>query len=114
MNDNITQMPRWKSSLFLAILLLTVLLVPIVLFEIGLRVAGIQISDDPYLQFGRVNSFFSKIIKGHREYYKVSSREVYRERKIVFSAKKARGTFRIFCLGEFGKCWLAPSVTRNV
>ena len=110
MNDSTPPIPRWKLRLFLFVLVLIVLTVPIILLEVGLRVAGVQVSDDPYLQFGRINSFFTKVNIGGRQYYQVSAREIYRERRIVFSVKKASGTFRIFCLGGSASAgWPHPS-----
>jgi tetratricopeptide (TPR) repeat protein len=64
-----------------------------------LRHTDTQISDDPYLNFGQVDSFFIRKEINGEPYYQVANREVYRERNIMFPVHKQANTFRIFCLG---------------
>jgi hypothetical protein len=93
-----TRSPK-RKWLFWAILALLVILLPLTIAEIAVRVAGIRVSDDPYLQFGPVPAFFTKKTINGREFYQAADRKLYRERNIVFPVKKDPGAFRIFCLG---------------
>lgn len=88
-----------RKRLFWAIIVLIIILVPLIAFEVGLRLVGVRVSDDPYLQFGPVQSVFvSQTING-REYYHMADRKLYRERNLTFPVHKDPGTFRVFCLG---------------
>ena len=99
-----------RKGLFWAILTLLILLLPLIALEIGVRLNGVRVSDDPYLQFGPVPSFFVKQRINGRQYYHVVDRMLYRERKIVFPVQKDRGTFRVFCLGASASAgWPHPS-----
>lgn len=72
---------------------------PLVACEVLLRFSDVRIADDPFLNFGQVDSYFvQKEIDGRR-HYQVANREVYRERNTVFPVRKTPGTFRVFCLG---------------
>ena len=92
-------MTRKHQLLFWPILVLIVVLVPSLLLEVGVRLGAMRVSNDMFLQFGRVNSFFTKLTVDGRDFYQVASRDVYRERNTTFAAVKDPGTFRIFCLG---------------
>ncbi|MDT9146173.1 hypothetical protein RSW78_26465, partial [Escherichia coli] len=72
---------------------------PIVACEVLLRFSDARIADDPFLNFGQVDSYFvQKDIDG-RPHYQVANRDVYRERNTIFPVRKAPKTFRVFCLG---------------
>jgi hypothetical protein len=90
--------PRSLTFVFWIIVFLASLS-PIVAAEMFLRHTDTQISDDPYLNFGQVDSFFIKKEINGEPYYQVASREVYRERNITFPVHKQVNTFRIFCVG---------------
>jgi len=85
------------------------------LFALGLaegavRLAGIRIADDPFLEFGRVESFFERINVGGRPHLRFKLIEDDRERDVTFPAVKAPGTFRVFCLGSSaGAGWPHPA-----
>jgi tetratricopeptide (TPR) repeat protein len=103
------EIPRRRRILFwLLLILLNLSLLPAL--EVLVRVMGVQTSDDPYLQFGWVPSFFTELSIGGEPYFKVVNREVYRERNTTFSLKKGPNTFRIFCLGESASAgWPHPA-----
>lgn len=87
-----------RRTLFRVIVALVVMS-PLVACEVFLRFSDVRIADDPFLNFGQVDSYFvQKEIDG-RPHYQVANREVYRERNTVFPVKKAPKTFRVFCLG---------------
>ena len=90
--------PRLRTVMFWAVLVL-LSLSPVVAGELLLRYAGARIADDPYLNFGQVDSYFVKKEIDGQPYYQVANREVYRERNIIFPLRKGPNTFRIFCLG---------------
>lgn len=72
---------------------------PLIVCEGLLRFSDVRIADDPFLNFGQVDSYFvHKDIDG-RPHYQVANREVYRERHTAFPVKKTPQTFRVFCLG---------------
>src|SRR5262245_35807150 len=73
---------RVKSVLFGATLALLVLIVPLLAIEGLVRVAGLQTSDDPYLHFGRVSSFFDDEVFDGVAHKEVKTRELYREREV--------------------------------
>jgi hypothetical protein len=92
--------PRPQSLIFIFwVIVFLASLSPIVAAEMFLRYTDAQISDDPYLNFGRVDSFFVRKEINGELYYQVANREVYRERNILFPVQKQANTFRIFCLG---------------
>jgi len=91
---------RVKSVFFGAILSLLLLIVPLLALEGLVRAIGWQISDDPYIHFGRVTSFFENEVFDGVEHKEVKSRDLYREREVSFPNKKVTGTFRIFCIGS--------------
>ncbi|MEX5219619.1 MAG: hypothetical protein NW701_17450 [Nitrospira sp.] len=93
-----THRPQSLTFIFWIIVLLAPL-APIVAAEMFLRHTDAQISDDPYLNFGQVDSFFVRKEINGEPYYQVANREVYRERNILFPVRKQANTFRIFCLG---------------
>ncbi|MDE3221515.1 MAG: tetratricopeptide repeat protein [Nitrospirota bacterium] len=77
-----------------------VALLPLVVLEVGLRVGGFHVPQDPFLSFGTVPEFFiTKEIDG-KLYYTVSRSDVYLERETIFPARKAPNTFRVICLGS--------------
>lgn len=87
-----------RLFLFWTIVLL-LSLSPIVGCELLLRASGVRIGDDPYLNFGQVDSYFiQKDIDG-QPFYQVANREVYRERNTLFPVRKPTNSFRVFCLG---------------
>jgi len=92
-------MSRARRAVFWLIVLLLASS-PAVLAEVVLRGTGVVLSADPYLYLGRVPSFFAETTIDGKRHYKVISREVYRERNVTFSAEKAPGTVRIFCIGS--------------
>jgi hypothetical protein len=107
MADTPSSKHKW---LFWAILALLVVLLPLAVLEIGVRVSGVRVADDPYLQFGPVQPFFIKHTIDGRQYYQAADRKLYRERKIVFPVAKDPNTFRIFCLGASASAgWPHPS-----
>ena len=107
MADTLSSKRKW---LFWTILVLLVVLLPLAVAEIAVRVSGIRVADDPYLQFGPVPAFFTKKEINGREFYQAADRKLYRERNIVFPVKKDPGTFRIFCLGASASAgWPHPS-----
>jgi tetratricopeptide (TPR) repeat protein len=72
---------------------------PILAGEGFLRLTDARLADDPYLNFGQVDSFFvTKELNGE-PYYQVANREVYRERNTMFPLRKPANAFRVFCLG---------------
>ncbi len=91
---------RVKSISFAAILSLLPLIVPLLALEGLVRAVGWQISDDPYIHFGRVTSFFEDEVFDGVAHKEVKSRELYRERDVFFPTQKVTGTFRIFCIGS--------------
>ena len=93
-----TSRPKLRTVMFWAVLGL-VSLSPVVAGELFLRYAGARMADDPYLNFGQVDSYFAKKEIDGRSYYQVANREVYRERNVMFPVQKSENTFRIFCLG---------------
>jgi tetratricopeptide (TPR) repeat protein len=106
----VSELSRSRKILLWSILLLIATVLPLVLLEVGLRVAGVRVSDDPYLQFGRVDSFFTRREIEGRDYYEVASRDVYREREVRFPVVKDRNTFRVFCLGSSASAgWPHPA-----
>ncbi len=107
MPDTLSPKRRW---LFWTIIALFVVLLPLAVLETAVRVSGIRVADDPYLQFGPVQPFFIKQTISGRRYYQAAKRELYRERNIVFPIKKDPGTFRVFCLGASASAgWPHPS-----
>jgi tetratricopeptide (TPR) repeat protein len=90
---------RGKLLAFRAILVLFIVLVPVLALEAAVRMLGWQTSDDPFLHFGRVESFFEDIEIEGEVFKKVKARALYREREVVFSTYKDPETFRIFCVG---------------
>ena len=90
---------RVKSLFFGAVLSLLVLTVPLLALEGLVRALGWQTSDDPYIHFGRVTSFFADEVFDGVEHKEVESRDLYREREVSFPTQKVTGTFRIFCVG---------------
>jgi len=107
MSDTLAPKRKW---LFWTILALLVILLPLAMAEMAVRVVGIRVADDPYLQFGPVPAFFTKKNIDGREFYQAADRKLYRERNIVFPVKKDPGTFRIFCLGASASAgWPHPS-----
>jgi hypothetical protein len=97
MPDSLTTPRKW---LFEAILALIVVCVPLLLLEIALRILGVEVSDDPYLQFGRVEPFLMRRQLERQDYYQAANREIYNQHQNFFKAKKDPGTFRVFCLGS--------------
>ncbi len=93
-----TNRPHSFTLLFWSIILLLAVS-PIVVVEAFLRHTDAQISDDPYLNFGQVDSFFVRKEIHGKPHYQVANREVYRERNIIFPVQKQLKTFRVFCLG---------------
>lgn len=89
---------RPRRALFWMIVALLVIS-PVVACELLLRVSGVRIADDPYLNFGQVDSYFVRKDIDGQPYHQVASREVYRERNTVFPIRKPANTFRVFCLG---------------
>jgi hypothetical protein len=87
-----------RLSLLAAFIGLLVVL-PLAALEAGVRLLGWQTADDPYLDFGRVQSFFEDVEIEGDALKKVKARALYREREVVFSASKDPGVFRIFCVG---------------
>jgi len=99
-----------RKRFFWAILVLSALLVPLLVLETAVRLIGVRVSDDPYLQLGPVESFFVKRELAGRQYYEVVNRRLYRERNIRFPIQKDPDTFRVFCLGESASAgWPHPS-----
>ena len=82
---------RAKSLFFGAILSLLVLIVPLLALEGLVRAVGWQTSDDPYIHFGRVASFFEDEVFDGVEHKEVKSRELYREREVFFPTQKVDG-----------------------
>lgn len=93
-----TNLSTPRRMLFRVILALLAIS-PLIACEILLRVSDVRIADDPYLNFGQVDSYFVQKEIGGRPHYQVANREVYRERNTVFPVTKTPGTFRVFCLG---------------
>ena len=87
---------RW---IFVIILGLLVILVPLMTLEVGLRMSGFKVPQDPFLSFGSVPDFFVKKEVDGTLYYQVAHRDVYSERLTSFPAKKGPNTFRVICLG---------------
>ena len=107
MPDTLLPKRKW---LFWAILALLVVLLPLIAMEAVVRISGVRVADDPYLQFGPVQPFFVKQTINGRQYYQAAARALYRERKIVFPVEKDPETFRIFCLGASASAgWPHPS-----
>lgn len=75
------------------------MLLPLAALEGTVRLLGWQTAYDPHLNFGRVHSFFEDVKIEGETFKKVKARQLYREREVVFSAKKDPGVFRIFCVG---------------
>jgi len=90
---------RPKRAIFWAVLVGLVVVVPFVTLEFVVRVAGIRTSDDPYLHFGRVSSFFQQVEVDGKPQVKVAHRDIYRSQPRSFSPEKKPNTFRIFTLG---------------
>jgi tetratricopeptide (TPR) repeat protein len=88
-----------KAILFWGVLTGAVVLVPLLLLETFVWLVGWRTSDDPFLQFGRVSSFFEDTVIDGRPAKAITHRELYRERKIGFSTKKEPGALRVFFLG---------------
>ena len=84
---------------FPLIFVLLLLALPLAALEGAVRLLGWQTAADPYLDFGRVQSFFEDVEIEGETFKKVKARELYREREVVFSASKDPGVFRIFCVG---------------
>ena len=83
-----------------AALLLAYAVLPLALAEVGLRLFGVRVADDPYLYLGRVPSFFATETKDGERYYRIAATETYAQRNVTFRAAKPPNTFRIFCLGS--------------
>jgi tetratricopeptide (TPR) repeat protein len=82
----------------------------LVALEVLVRAAGVRTADDPYLQFGRVASFFTDVEIGGKPHKRVIARDLYREREVTFAVNKAAGTFRIFCIGSSASAgWPHPA-----
>lgn len=88
-----------KALLFGAILLVLLVLVPLLALELMVRALGWHVPDDPYINFGRANSFFEDFVEEGVAYKKVAGRDLYNEKELTFTAKKPAGVFRVFCLG---------------
>jgi tetratricopeptide (TPR) repeat protein len=92
-------LPRAKLIAFRTIFAVTLLVLPLLALEAAVRVLGWRTADDPFLHFGRVESFFDDVEIEGEPFKKVKARALYREREVLFSTHKAPGTFRIFCIG---------------
>jgi tetratricopeptide (TPR) repeat protein len=73
---------------------------PLLALEAAVRLLGWRTADDPFLHFGRVESFFEDVQIEGEPFKKVKARALYREREVLFSVFKDPGTFRIFCIGS--------------
>lgn len=93
------RMSTHKRIAFYVIVAVVGIVFPLVLLEIGLRVAGFQIPQDPFLSFGTVPEFFMKKNVNGTLYYQVIHRDVYSERETAFTAKKSPKTLCVICLG---------------
>jgi tetratricopeptide (TPR) repeat protein len=99
-----------RKRLFGAILALLVLLLPLLVLETAVRLSGIRVSDDPYLQLGKLQPVFAKQKSEGRQYYQVISKSLYRERHNRFPVRKDPDTFRVFILGASASAgWPHPS-----
>jgi hypothetical protein len=91
--------PSRYRTVVLWMIVLWISMSPLIAGEVFLRLTDARLADDPYLNFGQVDSFFvTKQINGE-PYYQVANREVYRERNTLFPLRKPANAFRIFCLG---------------
>lgn len=101
MNDGSSapRLTRAKLLAFRLTLATLVVVVPMLALEAAVRMLGWQTSDDPFLHFGRVQSFFEDTEIEGEAFKKVKARALYREREVVFSTYKDPETFRIFCVG---------------
>jgi lysophospholipase L1-like esterase len=88
-----------KLFAFRSIFACLLLLLPLMTLEGAVRYLGWKTADDPYLNFGRVQSFFEDVEIEGEPFKKVKARALYREREVTFSVRKDPGAFRIFCLG---------------
>lgn len=91
---------RLKALCFAAIFWLALLITPLLALEGLVRAVGLKASDDPYIHFGRVLSFFDDVSIDGVEHKRVKSRDLYRERMVSFAKQKPAATFRIFCIGS--------------
>jgi tetratricopeptide (TPR) repeat protein len=92
-------MSRAKRPAFRTIFACLLVVVPLLALEITVRALGWRTAEDPFLHFGRVQSFFEDVEFEGEPFKKVKARQLYRERQVMFSIEKDPGTFRIFCLG---------------
>ena len=93
------QISRAKRFVFRTIFACLLIVLPLLALEMAVRILGWRTAEDPFLHFGRVQSFFEDVEFDGEPFKKVKARELYRERQVIFSREKDPGTFRIFCLG---------------
>ena len=96
---SISRISRGETFVFWVILLFIVVVTPVIMSEWLVYSLGYHVPNDPYLYFGRVSPFFTKLRIDGKLHYKVTHREVYRERNVLFPLEKENGEFRVFCLG---------------
>lgn len=101
---------RPKLVAFRAIFAVLLMILPLLALEAAVRLLGWQTPDDPFLHFGRVQSFFDDVEIEGELFKKVKARALYREREVAFSAYKDPDTFRIFCIGSSASAgWPHPA-----
>ena len=89
----------WSRRVLFWMIVLLITVSPVIAGEAFLRLTDARLADDPYMNFGQVDSFFvTKEINGE-PYYQVANREVYRERNTMFPLRKPPKAFRVFCIG---------------
>jgi hypothetical protein len=77
---------------------------PLAALEGCVRLLGWRTANDPHLNFGRAHSFFEDVQIEGEAFKKVKARQLYREREVMFSARKDSGVFRIFCVDHRTRC----------
>jgi tetratricopeptide (TPR) repeat protein len=74
-------------------------LTPFAVAEVGLRLAGWNAADDPYISMGRIPPFFARTTVDGVPHYRMTNWETYAHRNITFPVVKEAGAFRVFCVG---------------
>lgn len=89
-----------KSGLGPRIVFGLVMLVAMALLAEGvLRLAGLRVASDPYLDLGLQPSFLGETEVDGLPHYQLTHKDTYAARKTSFPVEKPEGTFRVFCLG---------------
>ena len=95
-----------KKFCFGVVLVVFMAIASLVALELLVRVSGLRTTDDPYLEFGRVGSFFSDLKIDGIPHKQVDAGDLYDNREVTFAKQKPEKTFRILS-GEFSKRGLA-------